>query len=270
MPKSFCIQIIDNATEIDIDASLYRLLHENYIYIDRLSSDKYLRNRQITFTQLRRLSRANGFSYALFFIKSAQLNNVIKTQNDILFESIDNKEIIAGTRNGLADIRAIRWIIADLVAKKAIYKKYGNKVKLNNIVKFLSSSSKSVSDQADYILKTITINRDDIWRMKNKKDTYKYLCGQLSKNNIHVSTEAMNCMPQNVPSDMDLSGVYIRDNYNPMILICNEISGHPDEGLGRKIYTLIFLLVSIFKGQSFAVSISKSDYTVNKAMSHSP
>ena len=256
------IAISKSATKTSISTEVYSLLHENFIYSDRELSQGYMNKKQITFVQLRKLCRKNNFNYALFFAGINHLKKIINEQNSELFGSLDRKEIIAGTRSGTVDIRAIRWIIGDLIAKKDLYKKYGNSQKLK-IVKFLRNSSRSVPDQANYILETLGISRNDLLAKTTKKAAYKFLCKTLSNNNIHVSTEANNCMPQNVPKELEMSGIYIRDNFNPMIFICNEISGHPDEGMGRKIYTLVFLLTSICKGRSFAISINKENYSVD-------
>lgn len=253
---------IGNASSSDIDKAVYVLLRDNFIYQDYELSESYLKAGKLTFIQLRKLCRRNNLNYALFFSRFDLLSTIVEKYNKELYGSLDRKEIIAGTRTGTADIRAIRWIIADLVARKSLYKEYGNKIKLKKIVKFLSNSKKSLPEKADYILSTTGISREYFYQKTNKKEAYKYLCGKLSESHVHVATEANNCMPQNVPRHINLSGIYIRDNFNPIIFICNEISGHPDEGLGRKIYTLVFLLVSVFMGHSFAISISKNTYSV--------
>lgn len=243
----------------DISMSNYIDLCDNFIFVNRNEADRYKSQGSITFSQLRDLCRKNKLSYPLFFAETTRIKELIEVYNTRLYGKIDeNTVLVLGSREGDLDIRRIRWIIADISEKQKIYKKHGYNKNLQNdgIVKFLKNSQKSVEEQAMYICNKVSMFRDDIQKSKSKNEALKYIERTLGACHIHVYREVKNAMPQNLPDDLMISGVYIRDNYNPAIFIGNELSLYPDEGVGRKIYTTVFLLVSIFKDYSFAVKIN--------------
>lgn len=255
--NSLKLSIGDN--ESDINVAVYTLLCDNFIFSGQEEADMYKKQGYTTFKQLRTLSRKNKFSYPLFFAEEGRVKSLIETYNSRLYGKIDeNTVLVMGSREGNLDVRSMRWIISDISEKQKIYKTYGYNTNLQDekIVKYLKSSPKTIEDQVEYICKKVGISSEDIRSCKTKRDAFKYLCDKLSSIHIHVFREVKNAMPQNLPENMMVSGIYIRDNYNPAIFIGNELSLYPEEGIGRKIYTTVFLLVSIFKDYSFAVKIN--------------
>lgn len=253
----------------DIDIKNYITLCDNFIFVDRDEFDRCGNLGSITFSQLRDLCRKNKLSYPLFFANHAKILQLVETYNADLYGKIDEKKILTiGSRGGDLDIRRIRWIVADVIEKQKIYKQYGYNTDLRDekIVKYLKNTQKSVEEQAAYVCHKLDLSHNKLHNeCRTKNDAFKYLAAQLSSQHIHVFREVRNAMPQNIPSGLNISGIYIRDNYNPAIFIGNELSLYPDEGVGRKIYTMIFLLVSIFKDYSFAVSINHSSAKMDNA-----
>ena len=242
-----------------IDKDVFYDICENFIFIKKDKINEHGRRGSITFNQLVDISRSNKFSYPLFFASKDRVANLISTYNSKLYGKISESKVLTmGTRDKEFDVRGIRWIVADIAEKQKIYKQFGSTRNLQEeqIVKFLKNSTYSIAEQAKYIVSKIDISLDYLRGLSSKHKALKYLEGKLSENQIHVYREAKGVMPQNLPTDFLISGVYIRDNYNPVIFIGNELSLYPEEGVGRKIYTLIFLLVSLFKDYSFAVQIN--------------
>lgn len=251
-----------------IDINNYVNLCDNFIFLGREDAEKYKSQGSITFKQLRNMCRRDKLSYPLFFADTQKVDNLIKTYNDNLYGKINEKTVLTiGSRDKNVDVRNMRWIIADIAEKQKIYKEFGNNTNLNKtgVVKFLKNSKKNVSEQAEYILTKVGISRDEIIQQKGKAKALKYLEGKLSQSQIHVYRQAGSAMPQTLPKDFIFSGVYIRDNFNPVIFLGNEFSLYPEEGAGRKIYTLAFLLVSIFKDYSFVVYIDQGSSEMDDA-----
>ena len=271
--SSLKLSIGDNKS--DISLATYSALCDNFIFAGKEEAEIYKNQCHVTFKQLRTLCRKNKFSYPLFLANEDTINSLIETYNTRLYGKIDeNSVLVMGSRESLVDVRSMRWIIADISEKQKVYKNYGFNTNLQDekIVKFLKNSKKSISDQVDYIRSKIDLSSEDMRNnCKTKNDAFKYITDKLSLIHVHVYREVKNAMPQNLPESMMISGIYIRDNYNPAIFIGNELSLHPNEGIGRKIYTTIFLLVAIFKDYSFAVKINhdnpKMDAETKKKLS---
>lgn len=259
------VRHLHNTVRYTLDARVFNLLCENFCLLEHPLYVKAIHDKYITLTNLASLARAANLSYSLFFAQFTKIKALIDTQNDELFGTLDEKFIL-GTRGELLDIRWVRRIVLDLSRKQKLFSKYRRSDRLNNIVGRLKTSRRTIREQADYVLEATDIDMEVLRKYSNKRDVLKYLRACLAKKNIHVSIEAQNCMPQSVPEKLkkSLSGFYIRDPRNPYLFICNELSGHPEAGAGRKIYTLLFLLVCIFKDKSYAVSISRDTYRVDK------
>lgn len=258
----------------DIDSEVYDVLCESFIFIDEEKTAKYKLNGYITFNQLRELCRKNHFSYPLFFADKKKIEDIVEKYNSALYGKINEQQVLTmGARDGIIDIRRMRWIIADIVEKQKIYKTYGRGLNLCNekIVKFLKKSQESIEKQAQYICDKIEYSVEDMINCHTKPAAFKYLTDKLTAKQIHVFREVRGAMPQNISKDTQISGMYIRDNYHPAIFIGNELSLYPDEGIGRKIYTTMFLVVSVFKDYSFAVKINhenpKMDSETNAKLS---
>lgn len=248
-----------------IDRRTFYLLCVNFCLLEHATYSDAMEKGYVTLSQLAKMARTVGLPYMLFFVSFDRVNKLIGIQNEELFGRLDDKYIM-GARGKRVDIRWIRRIILDLSRKQKLYSHYNPTKRLDKVVGYLKNSKRTSRDQADYILEVLGININYFRHFSKKSDAFKYLREQLSKQNIHVSVEARNYMPQSIPEQIKgtFSGVYIRDPKNPTLFICNELSGSPEMGSGRKIYTLMFLLVCLFKDKSYAVSISRNTYKVDK------
>ncbi|MGY4893422.1 MAG: hypothetical protein ACO1N2_01870 [Candidatus Saccharimonadota bacterium] len=218
----------------------------------------------IGFRNLVALARKVNLPYALFFADYGKIKQLIDKQNEELFGALDSKYII-GTRGKKINILWIRRIILDLSRKQKLFNKYAEPSGSSSFVGKLKTSKRPVRDQSDYIVNELGIDIADFRRKGSKSEALRYLRDRLAEKNIHVAVEANNYMPQSIPQIVkaDLSGMYIRNPRHPYIFVCNELSGSPEMGSGRKIYTLLFLVVCLFKDRSYAVSIDKNSYSVD-------
>lgn len=259
------VRHLRNKIKYELDQRVFDLLCENFCLVDDPIYLAAIENEYINLTDLAKLARSVGLPYAIFFATFERVRNLIELQNTELFGILDGKYII-GARGAPIDIRGIRRIILDLSRKQKLYNKYHSTSRLESIVGFLKESKHSTREQADYILSETGIDLEQFRHYAKKSDAFTYLRRQLAAKNIHVSVEARNYMPQSIPDQIkkQFSGIYIRDWKNPYLFICNELSGSPELGPGRKIYTLMFLLVCLFKDKSYAVSISRDTYSVDK------
>lgn len=259
------VQHLRNKIKYKLDRRVFYLLCENFCLLENTIYIAASENEYITLNDLAKLARSVGLPYAIFFASFERLKKLIDAQNTELFGVLDGRYII-GARGTPIDIRWIRRIILDLSRKQKLYREYHPTGKLVSIVGFLKASKRTVREQADYILSETGIDLAIFRRYNKKSDAFTYLRKQLATRNIHVSVEARNHMPQSIPDQVkkQFSGIYIRDWKNPYLFISNELSGSPELGSGRKIYTLIFLLVCLFKDKSYAVSIGKDTYSVDK------
>lgn len=248
-----------------VENRVFYLLCVNFCLLENPICIEAMSRGYTTLKQLSALARSVGLPYVIFFVSYNRVKKLIDKQNFELFGVLD-KRFIMGARGKAVDVRWIRRIILDLSRKQKIYARYHPSKRLDHIVGYLKNSKQSTRMQADYIIDTLGIDMREFRQYTKKGDAFNYLRQRLSANNIHVSVEARNYMPQSIPDQIktDFSGVYIRDPKNPSVFICNELSGSPELGSGRKIYTLVFLIVCLFKDKSYAVSISRDTYSVDK------
>ena len=252
-----CIKI-GNKVVSEIDPRVYELLKKNVF----LNQSPELINGSVTYKNLKEASRKLNIPHTLFFADYDQLSKLLKERNKRIFGALDGRHIVA-SRGEILDIRVIAPIIQDVLAKQKIYNEYSRKKCPQKIIKYLASSNKSVAEQAKYITRKLGIDMREFRSKTNRREAFHYLRNRLSANQIHVFVEAKNYMPINIPNDVELSGFYIRNNAHPCIFITNELNEYPVEGMSRKMYTLLFLVVCIFKGVSYAVHIDKKSYECN-------
>ena len=249
---------ISRQVAVSIDPRVYKMVCDNFLF-DRAPD---IKNSSISFRELVKATRSQEvrIPYALVFAKKSQLEETIRKRNDMVFGALGGRTQIIGARGSLGNIMRIAPIVQDLIAKQKHFDQYDDKKIPDKIIKYLSNSSGSIEKQAEYVVNKMDIDMDTFRSKGTKREAFNYLKERLTRKSIHVAVEAWNCMPINIPKELTLSGLYLRSNTNPSIFVANERQQHPDEGPARKIYTMLYLLVSIFKGVGHAVHIDK-DYS---------
>ncbi|MEK7625929.1 MAG: hypothetical protein AAB423_01050 [Patescibacteria group bacterium] len=240
--------------QVQIEDRTFRYLFDNSpLYEDR----KYLEARKkgsIAMSELVELARLARINYALFFMPFDSLAPMIEKENEKIFQGFSGNFTIS-IRGKKVNLNLVRMVIKDLKIKQTFIRKYlgaGN----NPHPKYLVNSSRSVAEQAQCILDKIDVSLKDFRATKSKPAAMMYLIDKLEKQNILVALETSTNMPQNMNRAKGVSGVYVKDKRFPYLFIANEGQQDFESGAGRKIFTIMYLVVCMFKGESKMVSLN--------------
>lgn len=238
---------------VEVDARTFNYLFDNSpLYEDA----KYLDARHdgsIAMSELIELSRIAHINYVLFFMPFDTLGPMIDSENEKIFQGFGGNFTIS-IRGRRVNLNLVRMVIKDLKLKQAFVGKY-LKTDTNPHPRFLANSPKSTTDQAHYVLNALDIDLQDFRSQKSKPAAMMYLIDKLEKQNILVALETDTNMPQNMNRAKGVSGVYIKDRRFPYLFIANEGQQDFESGAGRKIFTIMYLVVCMFKGRSKMVSL---------------
>ena len=250
------VKITTRKGDIDIDMALYKHLFEASIisnhpdYLDSLESGR------MTLSSLINLCRAGNIAYSLFFGSVAVIAPVVDKESAALFGGFNGKYSIS-VRGRVLNLNVIRLLIKDIKMKQESIARFV-KAGRHPHVKYLKSSKRPLKDQADYITDALGVDMDMFRSYKNKRDALMYLINCIEANNIFVSLENTGTnMPQNFKRAGGITGVYIKHNKFPYIFISKEGRADPDSVPSRRAFTLMYLTVCLFKGQSKMVSLDQ-------------
>lgn len=241
-------------TPVGVSIDTYRLLFDNSIYYDHTDYLESLKSKRIAFSDLKRLSREASINYALFFAPFPVVRAMIEKENSRIFQGFGGKFSVS-IRGHVFSLNSIRMVIKDIKIKQNFIARHVRAPK-NPHLKYLAKSKRSLDEQAEYILNAMNIDMAEFRAQKSKLGAMWYLIDSLESQNIFVSIEAQTNMPQNMNHADGVSGVYIKDSRFPYFFIANEGQANFGDGAGRKIFTIFYLLVCMFKGRSRLVALS--------------
>lgn len=242
-------------SQVEIDKDTFICLFDNSIYHDHPKYLKALEHNNIAMNDLITLAREASINYALFFAPSPLVGSMIEKENKKIFQGFSGKFTL-GIRGGRINLNTVRMVVKDLKIKQSFIARHFTAPK-NPHLRFLTNSPKSPKDQASYILNALNIDMDHMREVKKTKSaSMMYIIDQLEKQNIFVALEARTNMPQNMNHARGISGVYIKDSRFPYLFIANESAANFGDGAGRKIFTIMYLIVCLFKGRSKVVSLN--------------
>lgn len=240
---------------VEIDDKTFSYLFDNSpLYED----GKYLDARKkgsIAMSELIELSRIAHINYALFFMPFDSLYPMVDKENEKIFQGFGGNFTIS-IRGKRVNLNLVRMVIKDLKIKQTFIGRYLS-AGTNPHPKFLAHSPKSINEQARYILDAMGIKLEDFRATKDKPAAMMYLIDKLEKQNVLVALETDTNMPQNMNRANGVSGVYIKDKRFPYLFIANEGQQDFESGAGRKIFTIMYLVVCMFKGKSKMVSLKE-------------
>lgn len=226
-------------------------------YLDSLKSEK------MTLSDLIKLCRAGNIAYSLFFGSTNVIAPIIDKESAKLFGGFDGKYSIS-VRGKALNLNVIRLLIKDIKMKQESIARF-IKTDRHPHVRYLKSSKRPLLDQANYVISALNLDMNTYRSYKNKKDALMYLIDRAETNNIFVSLENTGTnMPQNFKRAGGITGVYIKHNKFPYIFISKEGRADPDSVPSRKSFTLIYLIVCLFKGQSKMVSLDQPLYQADE------
>ena len=251
------IKITSKNGEVEVDESLYRHLFEASIVSDHQDYIESLKSKKIALSSFLALARAGHIAYALFFGSYQIVSPMVDRETERLFGGFGGKFSV-GMRGRVLNLNAVRLLIKDIKLKQDVVARFVRGERHPH-VKYLKNSKHSLEEQAKYITDSMGIDMDFYRSMKSKRSAFLYLVSRVEENNIFVSIENTGTnMPQNFKRADGLTGVYIKHNKFPYIFIAKEGLAEPSSLPARKAFTLTYLLVCLFKGQSKLVSLEQS------------
>ena len=251
------IQITTKSGGIKVDAELYKHLFESSIVSNHPDYLTSLKNGTITLSSLTNLCRTGHIAYSLFFGTKHKVAPMIDKESARLFEGFGGTYSVA-VRGHTLNLNVVRLLIKDIKMKQRTITRFV-KAKRHPFIKYLKSSKRSLEDQADCIVDMLGIDMDTYRSFRSKRAALGYLINSIEANNIFVSIENTGTnMPQNFKRAEGLTGVYVRHSKFPYFFIFKEGMASPNNLPARKAFTLIYLTVCLFKGQSKMVSLDQS------------
>lgn len=242
------------ADSIVIDGKVYRDLFEDSHVYGMADYRRSLETGQITFLNLRELARKADIPYSLFFAPEKLVQAHIQRKSDLLLAGT-SKDTFSLNSRGTVEIRDVELIIKDILRKQTLPKRTLKEAD-NAIVGMLRGSKLTVPQQAARVRDALGIDLAHIGTL-NKNKTFDYLVGLLGQHNIFVSQSSVGHMPQTIQQHVKFSGMCIKDKVYPFIFLNNKDEEPSFEPQGRKILTLMLLLVCMTKAKFSAVTYSE-------------
>ncbi|GIG40185.1 hypothetical protein [Cellulomonas phragmiteti] len=243
---------VDGGT-VALDRAIFTALFDSSVAHWRAPYRHALERSTIGFTEFAELARDAEIPYPLFFappeVVAAQLED--KTQKLLAGGSKDSFSMNSRSKVRLRDIELI---VKDLIRKQAVLKELDESLQPNKVIGCLRRSTGSVVSDADRIRSLLGISLIDLRAHRTKERALEFLIGRLEANQILVSRSQQNVMPQLLPPGVSFSGLCVRDRKVPFIFLTSGESGSPFEPVGRKIFTLVLLVVFVARGRFAPVS----------------
>lgn len=250
--------IATRSGQIEISDDIYRGIFETSIVSDHAYYLESIKNGHISLSRLIDLCRQGRLSYALFFGSSAVVLPMIERETAKIFDGFDGEHGISVRGGRMIRLSAVRLLIKDIKLKQDAVTRFINTDK-NPHVKYLKNSKRPLADQAECVVDKLGISMDDYRSFTKKGDALWYIVSKLEENNIFVSFENTGTnMPQNFKRADGLTGVYVRHSKFPYFFISKEGLANPENIPARKVFTLMYLTVCLFKGKSKMVSLQQT------------
>ena len=244
------VNIGKDLVEIDRDAfeSLLDIspMKEYKAYTDAEASG------EITLKDLKRLALKAGIPYPLFFASRKICQIQLGHKNKNIFEKFPFKDKISMGTRGKVKVKDIELIIADIGRKQETLKRRVlTTAATNTFIGSLAVKIKKgtpVAAIADGIRKQFKIDLSFLRTLNKKEKVLDYIRDCIEREGIFVSFSSHNYMPQNLDSNLLVSGICIKDQKFPFIFI-NTRDGDENpriiESEGRQIFTLLSMLVCV-------------------------
>ena len=260
---------LSSKEKIAIDKQVFlNLLDLSHIKQYKSYQNTILRG-EITFSELKNLAAKSGIPYPIFFAPINVVELQIDDKNKHINEKIPSKEDFSLQTRGMVKIEDIELLIRDLSRKQEFLKR--RILKRNEKNTFVGSLLENVKKQdsteiiAEQIRTYFGIDLEFL-RTLSKENVLGYLVRIIEEKDILVSFSSYNYMPQNIPSELELSGFCINDKRFPFVFI-NTNDGVEKQKIietsGRQIFTLLSMIACIGMKQfllSSNAGSSKNDY----------
>lgn len=240
------IDVVLDGKRTPINSSVFVELLENSVASDRAPYTRALERSEISYSELVSLARVGQIPHSLFFAPFPFVKSQIETNTEKLLEGLSKNTFSVNSRDTV-EISDVELIVKDLLRKQELLKKNDDTLIKNPIVGLLRRPSGSAEDEADTLLGSLGIAREDISSAKNKTAALNLIIERLEANQVLVSQSVSNFMPQ-LLHGVKFSGLTIRDAKVPYIFLAGGDHGDYQEPVGRRIFTLILLSVLVARG----------------------
>ncbi len=142
---------------------------------------------------------------------------------------------------GNVEIKDINLIVKDIRKRQFFLAKH-NKGALDNPILHLQKEQ-DVQIYARNILETLNLDIDKMRGYRTKESAYKFLIGELERANILISRSQKGAMPQAIKEDVRFSGIAVKHKKYPAIFLYSKDESDIADPTGRRIFTIILLLV---------------------------
>lgn len=212
---------------------------------------KAVESNEITISDLKILAQRADVPYPLFFAPKEKVDAQLKDTRKNLFEKLPTKSEMQLALRGEASVADIEIIVKDIGRKQEFLKRRvlpasGDNPYIGSISKLIKRGL-SKKDIAEQVRSYFGINLAEM-RKLSKDDVLSYICKKAEEKEIFISMSSYNYMPQNLDSNLGLSGLCVRDKKVPYIFV-NTRDGDDKpkilETSGRQILTVISMLVCI-------------------------
>ena len=240
------INVVLDGESMLVDRHVFVALFENSVVSDRADVRHALESSRIAFRTLTKMARLAEIPYPLFFAPLDVVLEQIRIKNEKLLAGFTKQSFSMNSRNSvrLADVELI---VKDLLRKQVILRA-DTSLTNNTIVGCLRRPGTSLADDAARLKSAIGFTTADVKQQRTKEAALDLLIERLEEKQILVARSAKNHMPQQMPKRARFSGMAIKDVRVPYIFLANGDEGENLEPSGRKVFTLMLLVVLIARG----------------------
>lgn len=236
-----------------IEREVFAALFEESVLSDAAGYRNAMRDGRITFSSLVEIARKADIPYSLFFAPLAHVEQQLKRKTDILIGGV-GKDAFSMNSRGSVRLADVELVIKDILRKQTLLKEKEGPAAPNPIVEMIKKSERPIAQDALAIRTALGIDLSRLRAARTKTAAFELLVDMIEAHNIFVSQSAKNYMPQQIPKRARFSGMSVKDKRMPFIFLNNRDEEESYEPVGRRILTLVLLVVCIARGEFRAVT----------------
>ncbi len=230
-----------DAKYVYIDLEIFKKLFEGSSHVYYLSDyQRAIAERKIKISKLIELARKARIPYSLFFAPQKIVDANIRHNEQLLFQGVDNG-LISMAGRGNVEIKDINLIVKDIRKRQFFLAKHNKGVPDNPILHL--QKEQDIQTHARNILKALNLDMDKMRGYKTKENAYKFLIDELERANILISRSQRGAMPQAIKEGVRFSGIAVKHKKYPAIFLYSKDESDIADPTGRRIFTIILLLV---------------------------
>lgn len=226
-----------------IDEEIFELLLGNTVAATYSGFERCLDSSSLPWSELVKLSEYARIPLPLFFAPKALVEDQLKANEASLLCGVSKTNYSINGRGNI-DLRMIELIVKDLIRKQQFLKGWDTSLTDNHLLGILSRTGESAVDSSARLMDALAITHQDLWNQTTHRGCLDFLIHRLEENQVLVSQSVDHFMPQRLRG-VELSGITIKDRKIPYIFLAGGSFNEDIEPTGRRIFTLVLLLVLI-------------------------